>query len=123
MSSEVMMSVPVQFAAQISAQAQSTGQSIADTLLTVLTNSQRRPPTTMEDWSDESVLRAADLKFPPGDENRLAELNSLQKERSLTAEEQVQHKNLLEMYIAGQLHQAKGLVEAVRRGLRQPPQA
>ncbi len=118
MSTEVLMSVPTEFAEQIFAQAKNTGLSVADTLRSVISNSEQQPATLMQDWSDGEVLAAADLKMPPAQDARHSELLQLQQARKLAAEENAELANLHEIYMAGNLHKARGLLEAVRRHLR-----
>lgn len=88
-----------------------------------MTNSEPAPVTLMQDWSDEEVLAAADLQMPPAQDHRHSELLQLQQSRELSAAERDELANLHEMYMAGNLHKARGLLEAVRRGLRHPQRA
>lgn len=120
MSSEVLISVPAEVAAQIFAQANHTGRTIGETLQAALQKDQE-PITTMEDWPDEAVLKAADSRMPAGPSDRQAELLELRKDRLLTTDEQTELTDLFEMSTAGNLHKARGMLEAFRRGLRQAP--
>ncbi len=121
MSSEVLISVPAEVAAQIFAQANDTGRSVGETLKSALRKDKELPITTMEDWPDEAVLKAADSRMPAVPADRQGELLELRKHRSLSAEEETELADLFEMSTAGNLHKARGMLEAFRRGLRQAP--
>ena len=121
MSSEVLISVPAEVAAQIFAHANDTGRSVGETLKSALQREKELPTTTMEDWPDEAVLKAADSRMPAGPSDRQGELLELRKHRDLTPEEQTELTDLFEMSTAGNLHKARGMLEAFRRGLRQAP--
>jgi hypothetical protein len=122
MSSEVMMSVPADFAAQITAQAQRSGQSVADTLLSFLAQGQQQTTASMRGWTDEAVLAAADLALPESQDARLSELLNLQSASKISPKERSELRNLMEIFRAAQLHKARGMGEAIRRGLRNPPE-
>lgn len=118
MPGEVLLSVPTELAEQIIAQANLSGRSVADTIRSALKTDRQQPVTTMEEWPNIAVLAAANLEMPPAQDARHSELLQLRKSRQLAPSEQAELMNLHEVYTAGNLHKARGMAEAYRRGLR-----
>jgi hypothetical protein len=121
MSSEVLLSVPAEFAAQILAQAKNNGSSVADTLRKLMDSIQRQTSPSMEDWKDDEVAAAADIRLPAQDARRISELLDLQQACQISTDQQAELQNLMTCYQALQLYQARALGEAIRRGLRPVP--
>lgn len=121
MSSEVLISIPAEVAAQIFAQANGTGRSVGETLRKLMESEQQQSSPLMSEWPDESVTAAADLKLPARDQERISELLRQQQAGRILAEDQEELRNLMTCYQALQLHQARALAEAIRRGLRAVP--
>lgn len=121
MSSDMITSLPSDFAAQVTALASSSGCSRDDALRAVLRQSQEWNDALVRMWSDQAVLAAADLQLSPQQDERLSELLELQQASTITAEERAELANQMEIFKAAQLHKARGMVEAVRRGLRSAP--
>ncbi|WP_254506582.1 hypothetical protein [Anatilimnocola floriformis] len=121
MSSEVLLSVPAEFAAQIIAQSRSAGISVADTVRKLMESLQQQAAPGMHQWSDDQVVAAADLRLPPRDADRISELLNLQQAGQITTVEHAELQNLMTCYQALQLYQARALGEAIRRGLRSVP--
>lgn len=121
MPTEVLMSVPAEFAAQITASANHSGHTVAETLRKLIESIQQQTSPAMNDWSNEQVATAADLKLPVKDSERISELLWSQQAGKITADEQAELQNLMTCYQALQLYQARALGEAIRRGLRTPP--
>lgn len=76
----------------------------------------------LDQRSDEEVLQACDLQLSPKEDERLSELLHQQQSAGLTSTEQTELDSLMQVYQEGLLRKAKGLSEAVRRGLRGPVQ-
>jgi hypothetical protein len=72
------------------------------------------------DWSDEDVLAAADATMPAEQDRRLSELLDRQQAGLLTPPERSELTALMQLYQDRQLRKARGLREAVLRGLREP---
>lgn len=121
MPSEVLLSVPAEFAAQILAQSRNAGVSIAETVCKLMDSMQQQTSPAMHEWSDDQVIAAAEIRWPPGDAERLSELLNLQQSCRISAAEQAELQNLVTCYQALQLYQARALGEAIRRGLRSAP--
>jgi hypothetical protein len=117
MSSDVFLSVPSDLAELIIAQANQAGKTVAETLRSAIQVESPQPKTTMEDWSDAAVLAAANLQMPAGQDARHSALLQLKQIRELTSDETAELMNLQEVYNAGNLHKARGMAEAHRRGL------
>lgn len=71
--------------------------------------------------SDEEVLALADARMPVPRSRRLSVLNDQQRNGRLTPMESAELAGLIQEYAVGNLWKAHGLVEAVRRGLRERP--
>ena len=69
--------------------------------------------------SDDEVLALADARMPSGRSRRLSLLNERQRNGQLKPTESAELAGLLHEYAVGNLWKAHGLVEAVRRGLRE----
>jgi hypothetical protein len=80
------------------------------------------PEPPVAQWSDQEVLDAADSRMPEREDDRLSELLDLQQAGKLHETQRGELDALLEMYKRGSLRKSEALVEAVRRGLREPPQ-
>jgi hypothetical protein len=70
--------------------------------------------------SDAEVMALADSKMDIIQNERLGELQTQGKIRSLTEAERYELIALLQIYQIGQLRKAEGLAEAVQRRLRSP---
>lgn len=121
MSNEVLLSVPAEFAAQVIAQANGKGNSVAVTLQNWIELFNQQSSPAMNEWPDEQVLEAADVKLPAKDSERMSELIQAQQAREVSAAEAAELRNLVTCYQALQLFQARALGEAIRRGLRSVP--
>src|SRR5262245_591781 len=98
MSSEVLLSVPAEFAAQVLAQAKNTGASVADTLRQLMDSIQRQTSPAMDSWTDQEVTAAADLRLPDQDAQRISELLDLQQACQLYGDQQAELQNLMTCY-------------------------
>jgi transposase-like protein len=121
MSSEVMISVPAEFAAEILARAKSSGHSVAETVRQFAVSVHQQPSPSMNEWTDDQVSAAAALKLPLHDSERISELLDKQQACEISPTESDELRNLLACYQALQLYQARALGEAIRRGLRSAP--
>lgn len=69
---------------------------------------------------DEEVLALADIKMDATQNQRLGDLQTQGKVRSLTPSEQYELLALMQIYRFGQLRKSEALAEAFQRGLRPP---
>ncbi len=72
-------------------------------------------------WSDEDVLALANLKLPKEQANRMSELSEIQQHGKLNNIEKSELDMYLEIYNNANLRKARGIVEAVKRGLIASP--
>ncbi len=79
------------------------------------------PPPASE-WSDEEVLTAVELQLSAEDDRRLSDRLGRQREGCLSERDADELRRLMLEYQEGMLRKAIGLREAVRRGLRSPPE-
>lgn len=121
MSTDVITSLPPDFAARVTALASSAGCSPADALTSILKQSLGTEDAMVKMWSDDHVLAAADLTLPPAIQEQLSGLLQSQQARSLSPAEQGELANLMEIYKSCQLQKARGMMEAQKRGLRDYP--
>ncbi len=76
-----------------------------------------RPIST---WTDEEVLAAADAMMSEEESQRLSELLYRQQAGELTRTDRTKLDALMQLYRWELLRKSRALVEAVRRGLREP---
>lgn len=76
----------------------------------------------LTEWAAADVLAAADLQMSPEEDRRFSELLYKQQAGTLRGTEQGELSALMLAYQEGLLNKARALAEAVRRGLREPPQ-
>lgn len=69
-------------------------------------------------WSDEEVLDAADSTMPAEVQSRLAELLQRLDDGTISSNEQVDLEAITRICELENLRKARGMAEAVRRGLR-----
>jgi hypothetical protein len=79
-------------------------------------------PKELDEWSNDEVLKASEIQLSAGDEARLSELLDRQRESLLSANEAAQLQQLMVLYQQGLLLKAMATQEAVKRGLKTPPQ-
>ena len=80
------------------------------------------PPPIILDWTDEAVLAAAENSLSTDEDRRLTELLARQRESTLEDESRGELARLMIAYQEGLVRSALAWREAVRRGLREPPQ-
>lgn len=78
------------------------------------------PTRPVGELSDAEVLRLSNLQMPTWQSRRLHELLDKQQAGQLTSEEQPELEHLLRLNDSALLLKSEALVEAVRRGLRDP---
>ncbi|MEL7356832.1 MAG: hypothetical protein AAFN40_09760 [Cyanobacteria bacterium J06560_6] len=95
---------------------------LADTVVSSL------PPLSHEtdvlpvaDMPDHAVLHLANSTLPAAQDKRLSELLEKQREGKLAVNEPQELEALMQKYNEGWLRKTAGLVEAVQRGLMEPP--
>jgi hypothetical protein len=79
---------------------------------------ERRLPVS--ELSDDEVLKLADLRLTPAQDERLSYLLERQQAETLIGSERTELLALMQVYEANLLRQAEALAEAVRRRLREP---
>jgi hypothetical protein len=72
-------------------------------------------------WSDGDVLALANLKLPKEQANRMSELSEIQQRGEINNVEKSELDMYLEIYNNANLRKARGIVEAVKRGLVNSP--
>jgi hypothetical protein len=105
--------------------AERSGQPLTDFLtetieLSLVPLGHAPPPVT--EWANGEVLSAAESQLPFADDQRLSDLLACQREGRLSEPEATELHRLMLMYQEGLLRKAMALREAVRRGLREPPE-
>jgi hypothetical protein len=78
------------------------------------------PTRPVGELSDAEVLRRSNLHMPTWQSRRLQELLEQQREGELTDEAQAELEHLLRLNDSALLLKSEAMVEAVRRGLREP---
>ena len=71
--------------------------------------------------SDEEILALANLKLPKAQARRVSQLVDRQQSGLMTSAEKVELDIYTELYQIGNLRKARGIVEAVKRGLVHSP--
>jgi hypothetical protein len=127
MSTQVTLTLPDGLWERAAVLAQRTGRDVAEVLaetieLSLAPLGEHLGARPVETWSDDEVLSAADTEMPAEEDQRLSELLGRQQETSLTANDEAELRALMQVYQEGLLRKALALREAVRRGLREPPQ-
>jgi NADH dehydrogenase FAD-containing subunit len=105
--------------------AELTGRDVVDILVDRLDS--LLPPLSseldvrpVETLSDEDVLVLADSQMEADQGSRLSVLLQKQQADTINDGERAELSMLMEIYDAGQLRKSQALVEAVKRGLREP---
>ncbi|HEY1380293.1 MAG TPA: hypothetical protein VGF55_26055 [Gemmataceae bacterium] len=126
MSAQVTVTLPDDVLARAETLARRVGRPVeavlADTIELSLQPLGTDPEPPVADWPDERVLAAADAGLPPAADRRLSDLLDAQQAGRLTSAEQAELAALMQVYQDGLLRKARALREAVRRGLREPPE-
>lgn len=125
MSAPITLTLPDTVLERAQRWAEQSGQPVTDFLteaieLSLAPLGQAPPP--MSDWDDEEVLSATKFQLPPDDDRRLTELLDCKREGCLSTTEGQELQGLMIAYQEGLLCKAMALREAVRRGLREPPE-
>lgn len=101
--------------------AQMTGRSASQVIGETVEQSLSQIAGEMEDlssWSDEEVLAAADSKMPAAVESRLNELLERQDDGRLSPGEKKDLAAIAKLSQLERLGKARGMAEAINRGLR-----
>lgn len=75
---------------------------------------------SLSDWSDQDVLDAADSKMPLQMQARLKELQQQLDEGTIDPSGRSEHDAIIKICQVERLRKARGMAEAIRRGLRGP---
>lgn len=128
MSSQITLTLPPDVLQRAELMARRAGRPVDSWLAETIERTLRPlgPPSPDEAppaaWSDVEVLAAADATMAPAEDQRLSELLDRQQAGSLTDPERGELSALMELYQQRLLRKAQALREAVRGGLREPPQ-
>lgn len=125
MGMQVTLTLPDQVWQRAEAWAQCTGREVADLLaetielsLDPLGHADRE--RSLETWSDHAVFAAVESTMPADEDQRLSELLDRQQAATLSADERLELRALMQTYREGLLRKARAVREAVNRGLREP---
>jgi hypothetical protein len=128
MSEQITLTLPQQVMENAERWARRMGQPVEVILAQFLESSlaplgpATEPDRPLSEWTNEDILSAADEQLPPGQDDRLSELLHQQQAGELTREQSAELQTLMLAYQEALLRKARGLAEAVRRGLRGPVQ-
>jgi hypothetical protein len=111
----VTLELPEQVAARVEAAAAFSNRKVEDVVVDWL--GQLADDRPVEALTDAEVLAVADSQMPPTEADQLSELQTDQREGRLTPDGRDRLNRLMDIYYQGQLRKARGLAEAVRRGL------
>ncbi|NEO27971.1 MAG: hypothetical protein F6K03_14070 [Kamptonema sp. SIO4C4] len=120
MSTPITLNLPDNLYQEARRLAQQHQRELQDVLVETLTLSLIPLSQPVATLSDTQVLTLTQLRLPPIQEKRLAELLDHQQAATLTPPEQQELQALMEVYETRLLQQAQALNEAVKRGLMQP---
>jgi len=126
MTTEVTIALPNDVYHRAEWLAKRTGRTVADVVAQAADLSLRpfgpsaEPDPPPSEWSDETVLAAANAMMPEAEDRRFSELLQRQQEGPLSAAEESELRVVLERYQIGMLRKAQALREAVERGLLDP---
>ena len=93
-------------------------ETIALSLAPIVT--QNKVPPAVTELSDRELLTLTELTLEPQTDIRLSELLERQQEGLITLPEQSELLGLMQSYQEGWLQKTQAIVEAVKRGLREP---
>ena len=124
MTTQITLTLPEKTLERAQRWAQRMGRPVDEVLVQAIESSlsplgpepESSPPAS--EWSDEEVLSAAGLNMSEEDDRRLSELLNRQQANLLTSAERGELSARMLAYQEGLLRKARGLSEAVRRGLR-----
>jgi predicted transcriptional regulator len=126
MTTKVTVTLPDEIYKRVERMAELVGRDASEVIVQKLSDDLPPIPSEMDArpvaaLSDEEVLAAADSMMDRTMNARMSELLQKQQAAPLDETEQVVQDKLMEIYSSGQLRKAEAWVEAVKRGLRQPP--
>lgn len=125
MSAAITLTLPDTVLERAQIWAERSGQPLSDFLTETLESSLLpfgHAPPPMDRWADGEVLSAAESQLAFEDDRRLGELLEGQSEGGLSEPEAAELRRLMLVYQEGLLRKAMAVREAVRRGLREPPE-
>ena len=118
MTYRITLDLPESLVKQITAIAAQQQQSLEDSLLTLIHQALHNIP--LELLPDDQILAFCELQMPEDDQQKLSYLLAQQRETELTATQQIQLNNLMQIYREGLVKKAKAIQIAVDRKLRLP---
>jgi len=129
MATEVILNLPDNVYHQAARLAQLMNQDISRVLAETIENalsplgSSALDLAPIEELSDREVLQAAELRMDEAQGRRLGKLLDRQQAGKLSEAERSELAALMQVYYECLIRKAQALGEAVRRGLRKPPES
>jgi predicted DNA-binding protein len=126
MSAEVTLTLPDTLFERAQLWARQSERPVAEFLTEAIESSLQplgQAPHPLAEWTGEEVLSASACHLTDKDDQRLSELLALQREGGLAKSEDGELNRLMLLSQEGLVRKAMGLREAVRRGLRKPPES
>lgn len=128
MSTQITLTLPDRLLRRAESLARRLGRPLDEVLVRFLESSldplgPEKEEVRIGEWPDRDVLAAAALQMSPDEDRRFSELLFKQQAGKLSGAEQGELAGLMVAYQEGLLNKARALAEAVRRGLREPPQS
>jgi hypothetical protein len=128
MSTQVTVTLPDEVYQRAERLAQLTSRDVADVLTDTIVLS--LPPLTAQtkmlqpvtELSDEEILTLTELQMAPDQDQRLSLLLDRQQAGELSGNHRAELLALIQLYQEGLLRKAQALHEAIKRGLREPPE-
>jgi hypothetical protein len=123
MSADITVSLPDTVRQRAQVWAEQVGRSLPDFLAETIELSLfplGAPSPSVDTWTDDEVLQAAQDFFSPEEDRRLHELLGRQRENSLDGDSRAELSRLMQLYQERLARKAVALRESVRRGLREP---
>ncbi len=126
MTTQVLVALPDNLYRSAERLAVNTRQSMSGILAEMLGEALsvwEEPRAPLANLTDNEVLAICDLQMNTQQSERLSELLERQSESTLREDERPELWALMRVYERTLVRKSEGLVEAVKRGLRQPPNA
>lgn len=122
MTTQITLTLPNALASEVSRFGEMTKRDMASVLLDTLEMMWPTLPDvsdvpSVETLSDDAVIALAQSKMNATQNKRLATLQTVGKNKGLSADERKELTALLHIYQLGQLRKSEAIVEAVKRGL------
>lgn len=123
MSNVLTLTLPDELYRSAERMAASASRPVSGMIAEVLNEALRaweEPETPISALSDKEVLALSELQMAADQSQRLSVLLAKQRERELTDDEKPELWTLMRVYERALLRRSEALMEAVKRGLREP---